>query len=115
MPFWGRLYWNLLYPLHRLIFRGMAMHKLLTAFAFLVLATPAFAAEKDVVDTAVSAGSFKTLVAAVKAAGLVDDRRDRFAHLGPSRAGRGRRAFSARISNGVVATLAAALRSPLTA
>jgi uncharacterized protein YbjT (DUF2867 family) len=23
-PFWGRLYWNLLYPLHRLIFQGMA-------------------------------------------------------------------------------------------
>jgi hypothetical protein len=23
-PFWGRLYWNLLYPIHRLIFRGMA-------------------------------------------------------------------------------------------
>jgi uncharacterized surface protein with fasciclin (FAS1) repeats len=30
------------------------------------------AAEMDIVDTAVSAGSFKTLVAAVKAAGLVD-------------------------------------------
>ena len=29
-------------------------------------------AEMDIVDTAVSAGSFKTLVAAVKAAGLVD-------------------------------------------
>lgn len=29
-------------------------------------------AEKDIVDTAVSAGSFNTLVAAVKAAGLVD-------------------------------------------
>src|SRR4051812_43564975 len=29
-------------------------------------------AEQDIVDTAVSAGSFKTLVAAVKAAGLVD-------------------------------------------
>jgi hypothetical protein len=24
MPFWGRLYWNLLYPIHRIIFRGMA-------------------------------------------------------------------------------------------
>src|SRR5512132_2935902 len=39
------------------------------------LAGPAkaeMAAEKDIVDTAVSAGSFKTLVAAVKAAGLVD-------------------------------------------
>ncbi len=31
-----------------------------------------FAAEKDIVDTAVGAGSFNTLVAAVKAAGLVD-------------------------------------------
>jgi uncharacterized surface protein with fasciclin (FAS1) repeats len=30
------------------------------------------AAKKDIVDTAVAAGSFKTLVAAVKAAGLVD-------------------------------------------
>lgn len=30
------------------------------------------AMEKDIVDTAVSAGSFKTLVAAVQAAGLVD-------------------------------------------
>lgn len=30
------------------------------------------AAQKDIVDTAVGAGSFKTLVAAVKAAGLVD-------------------------------------------
>ena len=28
--------------------------------------------KKDIVDTAVAAGSFKTLVAAVKAAGLVD-------------------------------------------
>ena len=30
------------------------------------------APKKDIVDTAVEAGSFKTLVAAVKAAGLVD-------------------------------------------
>jgi len=48
------------------------MHKLFSALAFLALATPAFAADKDIVDTAVSAGDFKTLVAAVKAAGLVD-------------------------------------------
>lgn len=34
--------------------------------------TSVFAAEKDIVDTAVSAGTFKTLVAAVKAADLVD-------------------------------------------
>jgi len=36
------------------------------------LAMPAFAAEKDIVDTAVDAGSFTTLVAAVEAAGLVE-------------------------------------------
>ncbi len=42
--------------------------------ASLFLATAAFAGSKsqDIVDTAVSAGSFKTLVAAVQAAGLVD-------------------------------------------
>jgi uncharacterized surface protein with fasciclin (FAS1) repeats len=33
---------------------------------------PALAQDKDIVDTAVAAGSFNTLVAAVKAAGLVD-------------------------------------------
>ena len=38
----------------------------------LATATTAFAAEKDIVDTAVDAGSFKTLVAAVTAAGLVE-------------------------------------------
>ena len=44
----------------------------LTAAA--TLATPAFAGghSKDIVDTAVGAGSFTTLVAAVEAAGLVD-------------------------------------------
>lgn len=38
------------------------------------LATPTFAGNmsKDIVDTAVGAGSFETLVAAVQAAGLVD-------------------------------------------
>lgn len=41
---------------------------LITAFVSPVLA----AAEKDIVDTAVENGSFKTLVAAVKAADLVD-------------------------------------------
>jgi uncharacterized surface protein with fasciclin (FAS1) repeats len=35
-------------------------------------ALPGFAAEKDIVDTAVEAGSFGTLVAAVQAAGLVE-------------------------------------------
>ena len=47
----------------------------LAAVFALVVAAPLRAEEsanKDIVDTAVSAGSFKTLVAAVKAAGLVD-------------------------------------------
>jgi uncharacterized surface protein with fasciclin (FAS1) repeats len=48
------------------------MRKFFAAFALLAFAAPAFAADKDIVDTAVGAGSFKTLVAAVKAAGLVD-------------------------------------------
>jgi len=38
----------------------------------LALAGPAAAQQKDVVDTAVAAGTFKSLVAAVQAAGLVD-------------------------------------------
>jgi uncharacterized surface protein with fasciclin (FAS1) repeats len=46
------------------------------AFAATLAASTAFAAvavqAKDIVDTAVGAGSFKTLVAAVQAAGLVD-------------------------------------------
>ncbi|MEO0791297.1 MAG: fasciclin domain-containing protein [Pseudomonadota bacterium] len=42
--------------------------------AFALLAAPAHAGKKakDIVDTAASAGQFQTLVAAVKAAGLVD-------------------------------------------
>src|SRR4051794_1252670 len=48
------------------------MRPSIAAFALVALAGPAFAAEKDIVDTAVAAGSFKTLVAAVKAADLVD-------------------------------------------
>ena len=42
--------------------------------ALMLAAAPLFAAshQKDIVDTAVAAGSFKTLVAAVKAAGLVE-------------------------------------------
>ena len=45
----------------------------LVALAVTVAATlPARAAEKDIVETAVSAGSFKTLAAALKAAGLVE-------------------------------------------
>ncbi len=44
----------------------------LAALLMTCLTAPAFAQEKDIVDTAVGAGSFKTLVAAVKAAGLVE-------------------------------------------
>jgi transforming growth factor-beta-induced protein len=43
-----------------------------TLMTCVALASPLVAAEKDIVDTAVKAGSFKTLVAAVQAAGLVD-------------------------------------------
>ncbi len=49
------------------------MRTLLGMVAALALTVPAFAGDKkDIVDTAVGAGSFKTLVAAVKAADLVD-------------------------------------------
>ena len=47
------------------------MRKMLGAFFVLFSAAPAFAAEMDIVDTAVAA-KFNTLVAAVKAADLVD-------------------------------------------
>ena len=51
----------------------MTHYKFLMMSAALVLsATAAQAQEKDIVDTAVAAGNFTTLVAAVKAAGLVD-------------------------------------------
>lgn len=46
---------------------------ILALFAAMAIAVaPASAGKKDIVDTAVGAGNFKTLVAAVKAAGLVD-------------------------------------------
>ena len=38
----------------------------------MALSAPAFAADKDIVDTAIDAGRFTTLVAAVQAAGLLD-------------------------------------------
>ncbi len=44
----------------------------LAAAALLIPALHANAQTKDIVDTAVAAGSFKTLVAAVEAAGLVE-------------------------------------------
>jgi|TARA_B110000305_G_C19284787_1_gene561156 uncharacterized surface protein with fasciclin (FAS1) repeats len=48
--------------------------KLVLAFALIMLpvASNAMDHKKDIIDTAVANGSFKTLVAAVKAAGLVD-------------------------------------------
>lgn len=48
------------------------MRKLLSLAVLLSFAAPAFAAEKDIVDTAAGADNFKTLVAAIKAAGLVE-------------------------------------------
>jgi uncharacterized surface protein with fasciclin (FAS1) repeats len=52
----------------------MLKKSIIAATAAAVLAAPAFAGghSKDIVDTAVEAGSFETLVAAVQAAGLVD-------------------------------------------
>jgi uncharacterized surface protein with fasciclin (FAS1) repeats len=49
------------------------MKRTLTALSLtLALAAPAAAADADIVDTAVAAGSFTTLAAALGAAGLVD-------------------------------------------
>lgn len=42
-----------------------------TLFTFAAAIVPVHAAEKDIVDTAVAAGNFKTLAAALDAAGLV--------------------------------------------
>jgi uncharacterized surface protein with fasciclin (FAS1) repeats len=52
----------------------MIRKNLLAATAVFALgaSVPAFAQEADIVDTAVGAGTFTTLVAAVQAAGLVD-------------------------------------------
>jgi len=50
---------------------AISAFKLVAASVALVASQAAFAA-KDIVDTAVGAGQFNTLVAAVKAAGLVD-------------------------------------------
>lgn len=48
------------------------IQKLLFALLLVLPLSAAEAGEKDIVDTAVGAGSFNTLVAAVQAAGLVD-------------------------------------------
>ncbi|MDZ7639900.1 MAG: fasciclin domain-containing protein [Bryobacterales bacterium] len=45
---------------------------LVLTFALALVSLNAAAADKDIVDTAIAAGSFNTLVTAVKAAGLVD-------------------------------------------
>ena len=44
----------------------------LFAASLTALSLPAIAADKDIVDSAISAGNFNTLVTAVQAAGLVD-------------------------------------------
>jgi uncharacterized surface protein with fasciclin (FAS1) repeats len=50
----------------------MIRRTFLALTAALTFSAPAFAADKDIVDTAVGAGTFTTLVAAVEAAGLVE-------------------------------------------
>jgi uncharacterized surface protein with fasciclin (FAS1) repeats len=59
-----------------MIYRSLKFAALLASLMFVFALFPltqySTAAQKDIVDVAVSAGSFKTLVAAVKAAGLVD-------------------------------------------
>lgn len=49
-----------------------SIRNLTAALALVMSSLTVHAADKDIVDTAVSAGSFKTLVTAVQAAGLVD-------------------------------------------
>ena len=66
------------------------MRTFLGLVAALALVAPAFAGDKkDIVDTAVGAGSFKTLVAALKAADLVDTLKGEgpFTVLAPDRRG----------------------------
>ncbi len=50
----------------------MLRRTFLATAAALSLSVPAYAQDADIVDTAVAAGSFTTLVAAVQAAGLVE-------------------------------------------
>ena len=52
--------------------RMLEVSKAVRVFALGMLAVTAQANAADIVDTAIAAGSFKTLVAAVQAAGLVD-------------------------------------------
>lgn len=57
MPFWGRLYWNLLYPLHWFIFRGMARGLARAAERTSGAASAALAAGSLVLDPRASASS----------------------------------------------------------
>ncbi|WP_425613692.1 fasciclin domain-containing protein [Anatilimnocola sp. NA78] len=54
------------------IFAGLFSLVMVAIAGLAQAAEPAASAQKDIVDTAVAAGSFKTLAAALKAAGLVD-------------------------------------------
>jgi len=54
------------------VLKTIARAAAFAAILFSTATTAVRASEKDIVDTAVSAGSFSTLVAAVKAAGLVE-------------------------------------------
>ena len=53
-------------------FKAMAFGVVAVATFIATAAAPVRAQQKDIVDTAVAAGSFKTLAAALKAAGLVE-------------------------------------------
>jgi uncharacterized surface protein with fasciclin (FAS1) repeats len=52
--------------------RQIIRHSVLAVALAAAVVLPTRAAEKDIVDTAVAAGSFKTLAAALQAAGLVE-------------------------------------------
>jgi len=53
------------------IFSAIAVG-VVAAATFIATAAPVRAQQKDIVDTAIAAGSFKTLAAALQAAGLID-------------------------------------------
>jgi transforming growth factor-beta-induced protein len=57
--------------MHKMYFLVAAV-AVISSFSFGALAGSAPVPAKDIVDTAIAAGSFKTLVAALQAAGLVD-------------------------------------------
>ncbi len=65
---------NLFYFYHHLLENSMIskVKSALVAASFALLSLSATAADKDIVDTAVAAGNFKTLVTAIQKAGLVE-------------------------------------------